>query len=350
MKVDTKALVSATDLNRNSGQLISRAADGERLVILNQNRPVAAIVPICDLHRLEAIDEAAAEATALVGGAHPTPKEFRDLAARPGYTAIGETSPGEIVELELACNTWVVAKANADLIYLVSAVLNGATGNGPAVQFAVATTELAAPVNYHHLDPEAAPPPITTLATDVADDEESAGQFVSAVRDQMQKRTTLLKELGLASIEELRRTRPEESALFADLIVVVRATCSITNPGLSNLVASIVSDKGQALAVYVWIFEAESNVQLAPYSYQFPQSCAMRMSHAALARRVVGSDAPVRLPRWGQAYITSQEQGSTALQPNILVHLAERDNAGASRFATDPSVACKSPAAPRIRA
>lgn len=54
------ALVSATDLNRNSGQLITRAATGERLVVLNQNRPVAAIVPIDDLQRLVALDDTAA--------------------------------------------------------------------------------------------------------------------------------------------------------------------------------------------------------------------------------------------------------------------------------------------------
>lgn len=53
MKIDTNSLVSATDLNRNSGQLLARASNGERLVVLNQNRPFAAIVSIKDLNRLE---------------------------------------------------------------------------------------------------------------------------------------------------------------------------------------------------------------------------------------------------------------------------------------------------------
>jgi prevent-host-death family protein len=59
--------VSALDVRRRFGQLLDEAAAGERLVIERAGQPIAALVPLSDLarldperqrqHRLEAIDD-----------------------------------------------------------------------------------------------------------------------------------------------------------------------------------------------------------------------------------------------------------------------------------------------------
>ncbi|WP_099025039.1 type II toxin-antitoxin system Phd/YefM family antitoxin [Mycolicibacterium palauense] len=94
MKIDMNTLVSATDLNRNSGQLITRAAAGERLVILNQNKPVAAIVPIDDLQRLVDCDNIPASSQPVspgpAGGQSGSARS--SSAARAVQTALGGVS------------------------------------------------------------------------------------------------------------------------------------------------------------------------------------------------------------------------------------------------------------------
>lgn len=338
MKVDTNALVSATDLNRNSGQLIARAEGGERLVVLNQNRPVAAIVPIDDLHRLESLDAAPTAAPA-AASARSESRPLRDLVAQPGYTAIGLTADGSPVELKLACNTWAVGADDVDLTRLLSAVLNGAhPGAHPPIHFAIATTELAGPVSYHVSNRSA--PPIVAIATDVADDVDSARRFVDAVEKQLNQRTALLKRAGLASVEELRGARPDEVADVADLVIVLdlvnfRQFMDRRTVGPFHKLVELIGRKSTSLGVHLWLFEDESNMGLAPSEYGFGQSIALRMSRAASARRVVHSVAPLQIMWEGDAFLRFEDSPQLA-----LARIAERDTAaGVFRFTTDPNIA-----------
>lgn len=347
MKVDTNALVSATDLNRNSGQLIARAADGERLVVLNQNRPVAAIVPIADLQRLESFD-AAAQATPVAPGTRSESELLRDLVAQPGHTAVGQTSSGETAQLKLACNTWVVGCTGSGLSVALSAFLHGArsTELRPA-HFAVATTALGPPVTYHETGRET--PPIVTIATDISD-RDRALSFIGAVQQQLQQRKALLQQWGLASVDEYRRTRPDEASELADLIVVVERAGGRLPAICDQLVESIIC-KGHDLAVYCWIFEQSASTHLrfgSARSNKFAQACALRVRTAADARSVVGSDEPTRLARAGDAWLLLPDsQGSDPRNLEIqsslsMIHVAAPDTDDLSRFTTDPAIAWES--------
>lgn len=348
MQVDTNALVSATDLNRNSGQLVSRAACGERLVVLNQNRPVAAIVSFEDLRRLEALETNCSVPDRL-GGAR---KSLGELVAskralrRPGYTTVGETAAGEVVELRLACNTWVVGCAGSGLSVILSAFINGAAWTeGTAAHLALATTSLASPVSSH--DTGRGAPPIVAIATDVAHDADRGDDFIRAVQAELRQRKALVQQHGLGSIEEYRDAHPSEAAEVADLIVVVERGSETLSDAWSAFVEAIIAEGG-ALSVYVWIFEQSARLGLAVRGYEFPQSCALKVLAAADARRVVGSDVPKRLARPGDACLRFAGKPDLATmmfraRPDddglCRFCVAPPDNDGATRFALHPTLA-----------
>lgn len=128
MKIDTNSLVSATDLNRNSGQLLARASNGERLVVLNQNRPFAAIVSIEDLNRLEKLDVPDIPSTPQRPTFDPgfAPKQLANLDAAQGYTGIGQTLDEQTVALKLACHTLVMGAPGSGKSVTLSAAIAGA--------------------------------------------------------------------------------------------------------------------------------------------------------------------------------------------------------------------------------
>ncbi|MBU8820310.1 hypothetical protein KL864_31000 [Mycolicibacterium goodii] len=69
-KFDLENLVSATELARNTAALVKQASDGSRFLIINKNTPMAALIGIEDLQRLDALTSPSpASETATLG--HP---------------------------------------------------------------------------------------------------------------------------------------------------------------------------------------------------------------------------------------------------------------------------------------
>lgn len=57
-KFDLEDLISATELTRNTASLLKQASEGSRLLIVNKNTPVAALIGMEDLRRLDALTAA----------------------------------------------------------------------------------------------------------------------------------------------------------------------------------------------------------------------------------------------------------------------------------------------------
>lgn len=57
MDINASDMVSALDVSDDSGRLIALAAAGRRLVVMNDHKPIAAMVGIDDLKRLAALDD-----------------------------------------------------------------------------------------------------------------------------------------------------------------------------------------------------------------------------------------------------------------------------------------------------
>lgn len=92
MNTDTNDLISITDIGRvGVSSIINEAADGRNRVVLRNNRPVAAIVGIAAMQRLQDIDEREEElrllALAVARTATDTGERhsLRDVALRLGF-------------------------------------------------------------------------------------------------------------------------------------------------------------------------------------------------------------------------------------------------------------------------
>lgn len=91
MKIDTNDVISVTEANNKGiSKLVSEANEGRDVVLFRSNKPVAAIVGIDKLERLQAIDEAEDDlrlfAVAVVRAATDTGQRvsLEDAAARFG--------------------------------------------------------------------------------------------------------------------------------------------------------------------------------------------------------------------------------------------------------------------------
>lgn len=57
MKVDTRNLVSATTATRDFSRISAEAAEGRTFVVVRNNEPTVAIVPVAAMDRLDRLDE-----------------------------------------------------------------------------------------------------------------------------------------------------------------------------------------------------------------------------------------------------------------------------------------------------
>lgn len=96
VQFDSDDLVSATELARNTSALVKQAAGGRRFVIINKNEPMAALIGMDDLKRLDALAIPAASADALAPpgpSSGPTSEHFLS-AIRSCRHRFRPTAPG----------------------------------------------------------------------------------------------------------------------------------------------------------------------------------------------------------------------------------------------------------------
>ena len=321
MKIDTNSLVSATDLNRNSGQLLARASNGERLVVLNQNRPFAAIVSIEDLNRLEKLDVPDIPSTPQRPTFDPgfAPKQLANLDAAQGYTGIGQTLDEQTVALKLACHTLVLGAPGSGKSVTLSAAIAGARSADAPVEFAIATVDLVGPQLVHQLVDRA--PSVVAVANDLTDGDKSLLTFINDVQDQINRRRSLLKEQGVSTIEEYRSRASADQTPMSDLIIIVEGRSRLANHNgrpLDRIMSKVLAD-GAALGIYLWYFDAdvpESEGGLREKSGVLDDCAdtfAQRIAHqtdASTSRLVVGSDEASLISTAGEGLLRTAGSGA----------------------------------------
>ncbi|MBT1194033.1 type II toxin-antitoxin system prevent-host-death family antitoxin [Rhodococcoides kroppenstedtii] len=57
MRIDTRDMVSVTELGRDLSRRINDASDGRTVVVLKNNQPAAALVSPAEMERLQVLDE-----------------------------------------------------------------------------------------------------------------------------------------------------------------------------------------------------------------------------------------------------------------------------------------------------
>lgn len=295
----TERLVSATELNRNSSDVLARAAAGARLLVVKDNRPIAAIVPVTDLDRLEDLDEvsrAAGVRWAAHGGA---PVEALDgHVAELGKTLIGQSEAGELVQLQIAANTLIVGATGAGKSATLSAMLTGAIPGAP-IRFIVGTSKLAPPEMMHSADG-----PLGWVLAGCTDlgGERAAAPFVEAVHAVIDQRRRRFREAQVDTITEYRQAHPDAFAENADVIIILDEPGSARSGALGDLIVYLLNH-GEDLGVFLWVLtQCEIGRESA-----FRQRIAHRTNSREISRLVIGSDKAKWL-QTGEAFLAIDNQ------------------------------------------
>lgn len=275
MKIDEADMASATDVGRNTGRYISQATDGRRIIIMNNHQPVAAIIGMADLRRLDALDIP-------VSGSTPAqlPEQnvtLTDLDKRVGWIPVGLTPAGHTAYINPLEHLLVVGKGASDMI---GPLLAGVVLDSHDTAFVVASEQ---PVVIAY--PEGPPPRVVALATglDEANDERVAEQIAG----ELDARRHMLREHCVNTIDQYRRFH--NGSPVDHLIVVIDTADSVLGHQhrLSKMVRDIVQ-RGAALGASVWLFSQTATRHLIDECDAIEQRIALRTRTAIESRDIIG--------------------------------------------------------------
>lgn len=321
MAFDIDSLISATDLNRNTGRFLDLAAAGARQIVLSQNRPIAAIVSIDDLRRLQQLDT----------GEAANPLLDDTVTATPGCTTIGRTLTGQPLMLQLACNTLVVGSAGSGKSVTLSAVLAHAVADDSApVEIIIGEGYSEPPVIVHRQSAGPQPhrrPPIIEVTTGLRDDPQAATRFVKSVVQELDHRGALLAELGLTTIDEYNAKRLPDTCSMTHRVIVIEEAMSTRRTTVSdgarewNECLESLLDVGPARGLHVWVFTQPGDWAVSAAA-RFPQLVVQRLNDPRDYRGLLGRDAAsTALTGTGDALLKRGEgrpQLFTVTAPNAL--------------------------------
>ncbi|KMO82527.1 type II toxin-antitoxin system Phd/YefM family antitoxin [Mycolicibacterium chlorophenolicum] len=298
MLVDTNDLVSATEFNRNTGRYTNRAAEGRRVVIMKDQKIVAALIGVHDLNRLDALDT-----TSKLGfddipdirddqGADDTSAQLK--AVMP----IGVTVGGEPAHINPHENLLVVGRGATELM---GVFVTQAGALPEAQQFVIGSdnpTFLLASG-----PPEAAQPAILAVSVDMSMSAQL--RLAAQISGELQRRVALLRDHTVNTVEQYRQLDTGSAPLPTLTIALDTADIYLGGP-LGEVVSQIVR-RGIDLGVNVWLF---SNAALSRQAMQLAaisQRLALHLPTVDQSRDVIGSDAAAHLkPR--QAVLRNIDQ------------------------------------------
>lgn len=317
----TDRLVSATELNRNSKDVLARATAGARLVVVNNNQPIAAIVPLADLNRLEDLDEkqpSRGDAPTDTPPADAQPAYLRALTAGQGKTVVGQSNSGDALELQVAAHTLVVGATGSGKSGTLSAMLTGFHGD-PAVstRFIVGTGKPAPPQIMHDRDIKL-PTPVAAVYVDIGEAGDDVQKFVNVITQSMTLRRRRLRDAQVDSIAQFRAAHPDQKA--PDVIVVLDEPGDRPHEDIRKIIDAIL-DRGAELGFYLWLF-----AQRGPgHEERFRQRIAHRTDNAATSRALLGSTQARGLQTGECILSVSSVDGDTLAQEFFWVSAPDRE-------------------------
>lgn len=294
MKFDERELISASELNRNPSRYVALAMEGQRHVIVRDNVPVAALIGMEDLRRLDAID---AEQVL-------TPPAARDAPGPEdtGITIIGEDDQGVPVALPLDANHLVVGATGAGLSVALSAAIAGARPACPT-HFVIVTREQRVVLQHSvaHADR------ITVLGgihkLDVT------ATFMTDVEVLAGDRSAWLDAYGVDTIADLRNTGA--AVTVPDVIFVLdRPHADVLHAFGDNLHAL------RQYGIYVWVFDQKLR-RPGPYAAEaFDTRTALRVLTPTDSLVLINSRSAYTIPpdQPGRAYLQTTA-GAATQQP-----------------------------------
>lgn len=301
MLIDTNDLVSATDFNRNTGRYTNRAAEGRRIVIMKDQKIVAALIGVHDLNRLDALDTTSQLGFDDIPEISDAQSADDDSAEVKPLMPIGITVGGEPAHINPQEDLLVVGRGATELMGVF--VKQAGSLTAPQ-QFVIASNSptILLPSN----PPESAQPSILAVSVDMSMSTEL--RLAAQISGELQRRAALLRDHTVNTVEQYRRLDTGSAPLPTLTVALDTADIYLSGP-LGEVVSQIVR-RGHDLGVNVWLF---SNAALSHQAMQLAaisQRLALHLPTVDQSRDVIGSDAAAHLkPR--QAVLRNVDQGLT---------------------------------------
>lgn len=327
-------LVSASEFGRRPGQYIAAAADGRRWVIVKDNAPIAAVIGVAELQRLE---RAAGEDTRPRGvhRLHPethSPGTWLD-ALGANDADVTTWSPRASWLKHLGSDTLSVpigtAPDGSPVILNLSEPARGGTGphgrvvgqtgSGKSALLEVIVVGLAARYSpgdvqmilagksYGSWGPDLVTLPHVTAAyplDGMSDDNEWMNDLGARLQREQGEREEALGRAGFRTLDQLRRFDAENAP--PNLVVVLDDTLQPAQDRASASLRDAVANlyrKGRSLGIHV--LQGQQVVTPVDISREHDgYTIAFRLKNSAESRQAIGSSAAADLPPYGAALLS----------------------------------------------
>lgn len=309
MLIDTNDLVAATDFNRNTGKYTSLAAEGRRIVILKDQKLVAALIGIHDLNRLDALDSAAdlgfddipdIPDNDITDDRDTKPSEPPSSVVLP----IGLTAGGVPAQINPREHLLVVGRGASELMGVLLTRAAAATPVEDVQHFVIGA---GTPTVMLPSTPADTPTPvilgITTDST-IRGEQRLADQITG----ELHRRLTLLREHTVNTVEQYRQMHPAAAPVDHLTVILDGADALLSGPLMAPV--SEIIRRGTDLGMNVWLFSEVPPTAPVMRMAAISQRIALHMPTGYQSREVIGSDAAAHL-KPHQAFLHTGNQSLT---------------------------------------
>ncbi|MEX7469072.1 hypothetical protein AB4Z39_05095 [Mycobacterium adipatum] len=269
MLLDENDILSASALNRNPARYVAMAEAGRRQIILRDNVPVAGIVSMDDLRRLDDLDNETS--------ARPPLDPTLPALDTPNITNFGMSEHRTPLHEAIDLNYLVVGSDGSGKTCGIGAMIAGARPAHPT-KYLIVTTGM--PFTFAH--------PIANL-DDIAvtyqhrPDDDAAGDVIA---DTISNRRTILEHHGVNTLDQLRAAG--HAANIADLVVVVdNASLPTLNDPLGTL---------RDFGIYLWACQNSPHADGPYHPSAFDFRIALRTNTATDSETVINSPDADAIP------------------------------------------------------
>lgn len=266
-------MLSATDVSRNTGRFLAQAADGRRLVVMNNHQPVAALIGMADLRRLDDLDTATRASSS--AGALPSVVSLGDVTSTVGRIPLGLTASGVTVSVDPLESLLVAGRNASDVIDIL---LHGVAVDGLDVLVVIVAER---PAVLHR--PVGILPRIAAVTTRL--DAASADRISEQIAGALAERIDLLARHNVNTVDQYRATIGREP--FDHLIVIIDGADELFKHEQLRETVTQALRNGADVGVSVWLFGSAPPRFLA-VADTIGQRVALRTATNAESRAIVG--------------------------------------------------------------
>lgn len=253
MLIDENDMISVTELGKSLNKRVGEAAEGRRILVMNNHIPSAALIGMDDMRRLDALQNELTAAAEEAGagdesGVSVSVDELWETAPPPpGTTVAGITAAGDPVYLDLAQHYLLLGDSREALAKMRSAMVWGANP-AASTTFVLATPEVG--VRLYHTRTADFPFPVAILFETDLEVDDGLFKLQCNLESELRARRARLRRHRVSSIAEYRA---QTSDPYPDLVVILEYADVLLDSRPLRSTLERYLERGDELGIYLWL-------------------------------------------------------------------------------------------------